>query len=351
MTLDHRAEQVLKSVVELYMANTEPVGARTLSKQPGFNLSPASLRNVMADLEEAGYLSQPHTSAGRVPSDKGYRRYVQSLIGPERLSENEKEDIRRAACGTEWGELVDLLMSVSKTLSDLSKQAGLVGLASWGGAPIKKIQFVHIEDHKILAVIVSAGGEIQNLLISSAEPVTQDSLDKMSNYFNDRFSGMSLKDIRLELLEEMKKEKDHIDMMLSMALSMAESIEERVSSVEKSNMIYLDGASNLISQTGNLVDISKIKALFKTFDEKSRLVSLLNDCFKSEGLNLIIGSESEMEELDVFSFVTHTFSGPGGSMGAVGIIGPKPMNYGRAMALVGYAAEQVSLRLAGLGER
>lgn len=345
--LDERSAKVLKAVVELCMEGSGPVGAGTLAKRYGFNLCPASIRNVMADLEKKGLLYQPHTSAGRVPSDEGYRVYARALVDQNSLPLSDMDNIRRVTHGTEWRELAELLASVSKTLSVLSLQAGLVGLASWGGEPFRKIHFVSIDEKLVMAVIVFQGGGIRNHLINTTEPFTQDALEKISNYFNHRFSGMSMGAARLGLLREIKEEKNRVDSMVSRALTMARAIEEQAA--RSDDPIYLDGASNLIDQANSNLDASRIKALFRALDEKSRLVTLMNDCLKSDEVKVIIGSETEMDELSEFSLIARPFSGQGRAIGAVGILGHKRMNYGRAIALVTYAAEQVSLKLAGQG--
>ncbi|MGK7345313.1 MAG: heat-inducible transcriptional repressor HrcA [Candidatus Nitrospinota bacterium M3_3B_026] len=344
--LDSRAERVLDAAVELHMESKEPVGAGRLAEKRDFNLCPASIRNVMADLERKGYLTQPHTSAGRTPTDKGYRYYADRLAGPVALPKRDMNDIRRAARRLTAVELADFMGAISGALSRLSLQAGLVGLASWGAAPIRKIQLVHIKDDLIMAVVVFDGGGIKNVLMNSTEAFSPGELDRMSNYFNHRFSGLSIADIRRTLLGEMKKEKNRVDELVAHALVVAEAMEARASEGE-GNSVRVEGASRLIDQLGARFDVPRIKALFDMFNEKGRLVSLVNDLLKAEGVNFIIGSESEIDELADFSFVTHTFSGAAGALGAVGIIGPKRMNYGRAVSLVTYAARQVSLRLAG----
>ncbi|MBI5814784.1 MAG: heat-inducible transcription repressor HrcA [Nitrospinae bacterium] len=344
--MDTRSAMVLKAVVEGHIASSEPVGARIISKRSEFNLSPASIRNVMAGLEESGFLEQPHTSAGRIPSDKGYRYYAQSMAGPAIPSTQEMDRIHSATHGAAWQELTDLLAAVSRALSDISSQASLVGIASISVAPVNRIRFVHIAEKRALAVMVMSGGEIRNQLIETAEPLEQDDLDKISNCFNAKFSGMTLEGVRQALMEEMRDEKARADKLLSHVLMMAELIGERVS-VDANENISLDGASNLLNLKGVTLDIAALKNLFRTLDEKSRLVSLLTSCLKPEGINLIIGSEFEMEGFSDYSMVAHRFKGHDGAMGAVGIIGPKAMDYARAMGLVLYTANQVGSRLNG----
>ncbi|MBI4667069.1 MAG: heat-inducible transcription repressor HrcA [Nitrospinae bacterium] len=345
--LDGRAAMVLKAVVESFALSGEPVGSRAISKNYGFNLCPASIRNVMADLEEGGFIFSPHTSAGREPSDKGYRYYVDALVAPTHLPENEMENIRDAAHGAQWREVAELLASVSRTLASLSRQASLIGIVSWGGSPIKKIKFVGIDDTRIMAVSVFQGGDARTQLIRACQPYTQDELDKLSNFFNDNFAGMTLDGIKRKLAEELTGDRKRVDSLMRQAAAMAALMEgEGDASTEA--FIHVDGASNLLEGGGKYsMDITGMRAVFRAFDEKSKLVSLLNRCLKGDGVSLVIGSEAGLDGFSDFTLVTHGFHSPEGAMGGVGIIGPKTLDYGRAMSLVAYAARQVTERFNG----
>ncbi|VAX17333.1 Heat-inducible transcription repressor HrcA [hydrothermal vent metagenome] len=347
--MDQRTAKVLKAAIESYIEKAEPVAARSISRNYNFNLSPASIRSVMADLEDAGFLSKPHTSAGRVPSDKGYRCYAEDLATHVGLNVAETERIRKVTFCSEAGELKEMLSAVSHALSEFTSQAGLVGLSSFASAPVKKVKFVSMEDNLVLAVIISTGGEMRNQLVRTDENFKQDDLDKLSNYFNDRFSGLALELIRKKLLAEIKKDRVRMDDLVAMALAMATELAEKTDNNEDGS-IFMDGASNLIDQHSAKLSMAEIKALLKTLDEKKRLALLLNECLISKNVNLIIGAESEIEELKDFSLITHSFSGTEGAIGAVGVIGPRPMDYGRIMALVAYAAEQISITLTGCNE-
>lgn len=342
--LNERACGVLRAVVESYIEKSEPVGAGAIVKSHGFNLSPATIRSVMAELEEAGFLSQPHTSAGRAPTDQGFRYYASNLVKPVNLSREQAQDIHRAAYSFEWLELTGLMESVSKALSTLSHQASLAGLTSLGSAPIKKAQFVHIKDRMALAVVIMANGEARHYFIKARDDISQDFLDRMTNYFNDRFSFLSLVQIRRLLYKEIQKEKNRADRMMISALAVTEEIEKQAN-CDNADKIHIEGASNLLSHLEGSGDYEIVKALFETLSEKEKLVSLLDECIKSDGISLSIGAESEIEGLSGFSVITHPFSGYGGLEGAVGIIGSKRMDYGHVMALVAYAAKSVSGRL------
>lgn len=343
--LDERSAKVLKAVVESYMKSAEPVGASAITRRYGFNLCPATIRNVMAELEDEGFLYQPRAASGRAPSDKGYRYYAVEMVTPQPLPPEEMADIHKAAHGSQWREAAELLGSLSRTLAQLSRQASLIGVTSWGAAPVRQIRFVSLNSTLVMAVIVAQGGEIQNQLLTTEEPYTQDDLDRLSNYFNARFSGLTLERIREKIKSEIAGEKHRVDALLGQALLMARLMEEK-SALGDSNAFFVDGASNLIGGAPGL-DFAGMRTLLKTFEEKGRLITLLNECLKGEGLNLVIGSELELEGFGGCSLVTHVFRSGEGTLGCVGILGPKTMDYGRVMSLVTYAASQVSVRLNG----
>ncbi len=342
--ISDRASAVLKAVVEGYIEKSEPIGAEVISSQYNFGLCAASIRNVLGDLESRGYLTQPHISAGRVPSDKGFRYYAQSLVERIELPENQARDIKRATVGDDFLELADFLGSVSRTLSNLSAQAGLAGVATSGSAPIRKVQFVKISNDMTLAVVVATNGEIQRYVIKTRDVFTQDVLDKITNYYNEKFTYLNLAQARRLLMKKLQREENCLDALRTAALEVAEKLVKQQQAAG-AGKIYLDGASNLLNNTENPADLAGIKALFAAIDEKSMLAELLDDCLKSDGIYLVIGSESEIGELADYTVVAHPFSGLSGMAGAVGIIGNKRMNYGHVMALVAYTARSVSGRL------
>lgn len=342
--LTKRAANVLRAVVEQNIKSKGPVAAKAIASQRRFDLSAASIRNVMAHLEEDGYLTKPHTSAGRAPTDSGYRYYVESLMPPMRLSVDELTELKTATHGAKWRELAELLVAASKALASLSTQAAMVGITSSGASPIKSVHFVHIHDNLSLAVVITPGGGIQNRLIPTDEKFSQDNLDKISAYVSDRFSGLSMRKIRKKLFEETLREKTRVDLLAKWALAMASAIDEQ-SDTEK--MIFVDGVPNLLNKQTHGIKLEKIKEILETLEEKRNLVHLLRELLRTEGAGLIIGAESSIDELSDFSIVSHTFTACDETMGAVGIIGPRMMNYSHAVALVSATAREISRRLAG----
>ena len=344
--LNIRTGKVLKAVIENYVESCEPVGASTLSTSEEFDLSTASIRSVMADLEAAGFLEQPHTSAGRIPSDKGYHYYASSLLEPGRLPHGQAVDILNVMDGSQWSEFTDMMESISHTLSRLSSQAGMARLATMGNAPVRKIQFVYINPHTALAVIVMVNGQLQRYVLKQKDEITRESLERMTNYFNDRFSWLSLAQTRRVLVKELQSEENQVNRELSLALYLAQILEDQASQTSK-NKIYIDGTSNLVDEKKAISDFSTVKSMLETFDEKSKLVALLDECISTEGINLLIGAETRIDGFDDCTVVAHSFNGRDGMAGAVGIVGNKRMNYSHSIALVEYTAKAVSRKLTG----
>ncbi len=344
--ISDRAASVLRAVVERYMALAEPVGAKTLAHGRKFSLSAASIRNVMQELELKGYLTAPHTSAGRIPTDKGYRYFVNSLMQPVMLSLTEIENLKNATHGSRWRDFASLLSSVSRALAELSMQTALVGFVSSNGPPVKKIHFVKIQEELVMAVIVGPGGEIRNRLIRPSGGFTQSHLDRISNYFNDRFAGMTLPGIYSMLLEETLLEKNRVDFLVKWAFQMADAMEKE-ERAQADEMVCVEGVSNLLIKEKGGPKISEVKTLLKTLDEKSRLTGFLNELLVNDGVNLVIGGESGIEELSQFSMVSHVFPACNKPLGAVCIIGPKIMDYGKIVALVSVTALEMGQRLSG----
>ena len=342
--LTQREADVLRAVVERYIKTAEPVGAKAIAEQRVFALSTASIRNTMAKLETAGYLTQPHTSAGRAPTVTGYRYYAETLMTPMRLGANELVKLRAATRGDQWREIAELLLSVSRALSSLSAQVALVGLASTGSPPIRSVHFIRIDDRLCHAVIVTCGGGIQNRLVSTADSFDQDALNKISAYYNDRFSGMSITKIRKKLFDETLREKNHVDLLAKWALGMAEAIDL---TEDSTGLVFCDGGANLLNGRTGDVEIDRVRNALKTLEEKRSLVSILSGLLKSDGVNLMFGEESDFCELSDLSIVSHTFTGQNETMGAVGIIGPKMMDYSHAAALVSVTAGEIGRRLMG----
>lgn len=339
--LDERTQNILIAVVRNFIQTADPVGSRTISKRFDFGLSPATIRNVMADLEELGFLEQPHTSAGRIPTDKAYRRYVDHLESIELPSPEDADIIAR------WytplaGDNDEVMAATSRLLSEVSHYAGVV-LSTFATSIFKRIEFVKVRDKQVLAIFVMDSANVHNKLITLDEELTQDELHKISNYLNHEFSGQPLRLIRQRVMERMNEEKAQYDELVQQAINIGAKTFDETSDTEGD--IYLGGTVNIMDQPEFSTNVTRMKDLFKAFEEKSRLIRILDHCLDEAGINVVIGTETPFQDIQDCSFVTRTYTYDDRTVGVLGVVGPKRMVYPRIMALVDYTATIVSQKL------
>jgi heat-inducible transcriptional repressor len=343
-TPDARGQAVLSAVIREHLRTGEPVGSRTISDGVAGGWSPATIRNVMGELEEAGLVEQPHTSAGRVPTDRGYRFYVDHLIGDARLSRADMSAIDRTlgAGAAEGGASGRRLMGqVSHLLSELSENVGIVVSPPPADNRLHNIEFVRLGEGRVLAVLVFTSGVVENKLIRVEEQLGQDELERAARYLNTEFSGKSLQAIRAEMLAMMGEEKALYDRLLRNAILLCERSLGGDDEADTGD-VYLDGASNIIAKP-DFGDIERLRELFKTFEAKSRLVKILNECITREpvfgDVHVVIGRENSAPQLRSCALITAPYRlGGGEAAGAIGVVGPVRMEYARMMAVVGYVA-------------
>jgi len=336
--LDERPREILKLIIRSYVNSGEPVGSRTLAKSMDWRLSPATIRNIMADLESEGYLEQPHTSAGRIPSDRGYRFYVNHLADSSKVSKSAERYINRLLSESDTPE--ELMSRASLILSTISKNVGVVIAPPMGATILKHIEFVDLSDGKILVVFVSKTGLLQRRLIRIAERYTQEELDKAGRYLVEKFSGKTLTEIRNELISLMQFEQSLFDGMLALLRTWSETVREEASS----DSIYLQGTSNILNQP-EFADVERMRMLFQMFEEKGRLVRILNECISNraqDGVTIGIGSELGVPDMRDFTLIASTYASNDRKMGFLGIIGPTRMEYERGISLVSYLGRRVS---------
>jgi len=336
--LDERTRNILMAVIHSFIHTGEPVGSRTISKRFDFGLSPATIRNIMSDLEELGFLEQPHTSAGRMPTDQGYRFYVDNLSGLEALTAEESALISQRYVPYH-GEVDEVMTATSRLLSEISRYAGVV-LHIFSITIFKRIEFVKIRGRQVVAIFVMESGMVHNKLIMLDEEMTQEELYQISNYLNQEFSGQPLRTIRQHVLDRMAEEKAQYDKLAQQALSVGAKTFGETS--EDESDIYLGGTSNIMDQPEFASNLDQMKELFKAFEEKNRLISLLDKCLDEPGVHVIIGSETPFKDIRECSFVTHTYSYDNRTLGVLGVVGPKRMVYPRIMAIVDHTANIVS---------
>lgn len=350
--LDSRAEILLAALIKEHLVTGEAVGSRVLSDRfaHGYGWSPATIRNVMAELEEAGFVDQPHTSAGRVPTDKGYRYYVDNMLGEARLSRSDLRAINElfSVNDIDPSSSPDRLMeTASHVLSALSENVGIVVSPSLGENRLKHIDFVQLPDKRILVVLVSTANIVHNKLIRVSDDFTQDELDRTARYLNSEFSGKSLLIIRSEIVELMKEEKALYDRLLQNAVLLCERSLEGVET--SGGEIYVDGASNILTKP-DFDDIERMRDLFRMFEEKSRLIKILNECVHefpySGDVHVVIGREHPTDSMRSCALITAPYQvGQNGGVGTLGVVGPMRIEYARIMAMVNYMARLIEHRL------
>jgi len=335
--LDERKRSVLLEVVNDYIQKAEPVGSRSISKIHVEKLSPATIRNVMSDLEEMGYLRQPHTSAGRIPTDQGYQFYVDQLLNPQ----NFLEELEDQTCdyGNGNPNMQEVLETACGLLSKNTNQTGLVMLPAFSHTLFKHIEFIKVASEQALAVFYSDRGVLQNKIIPLEKEMTQDQLTSISNYLNEEFSGKTIQSIRKEILFRLKNERDHYNQLMKKALDLstrlfAEDIEE--------NSLLVKGALNLLDHPEFTADLEKIKGLLNTLEEKSKLIKLLDRCLKQDGMTILIGEENLDEEMEGCSLIAQNYQKGDEKLGSLAIFGPKRMDYKKIIAIVNQTAKTVS---------
>jgi len=338
--LSKRARNILRFVVDEYIQTAGAIGSRTLSKRAGIGLSPATIRNIMHDLEELGYLKQTHVSSGRIPTERGLRFYVDSIINVRDLSEQEKATIEQYLKNQDEG-ISRLLREVSRTLSNLSHYAGLIMAPKLETIRLKHIEFVKLRDNRILIVLISQTGIVQNWLIGDEFNLDDDTLLRMTNYLNILLEGQTLFEIRQKILEEMQEEKAKVDQMMKQALVLGKTAIETSLGRQGIREVIIEGKNNILEEPA-FKDIEKMKAIFNTFEEKSRLVKLLDESLTARGVQVYIGSESQLENFSDLSLITANYDNGASVLGTLGVLGPTRMNYSKVIPVVDYTAELVS---------
>lgn len=336
--LNERERDILKSVIQHYIASGKPVGSRILSKERNQRISPATIRNIMADLEEAGYLIQPHTSAGRVPTDMGYRFYVDNLLESSCLNSLDQELINGRIFTPDSQD--NVMERISQAISHATNNVGFVISPSLGHSLLKHLELIQLGDSKILVITVSKSGLVQNRIIQIDESFTQRELDQTARFLNENYSGYSLLSIRDDILKKMKEEKALYDRFLNNVILLCDrGLIDEVA--EPDVDIYLDGASNFLGQP-EFTDTERMRSIFKTFEEKNRLVKILNQCLRARpghGVRIIIGSENSLPGLREYTLISSPLTIHDRNLGSVGILGPTRMEYAKAINTVDYVAK------------
>ena len=346
---DSRRQAVLSAIIEEHLVTGEAIGSHTVSDRfaHATGWSSATIRSVMCELEDFGLLEQPHTSAGRIPTDKGYRYYVDNMLDSTRLSKNDLRAIESIDLGHEAKARPDRLMEkASHVLSELSENVGIVVWPSLAENRLKNIRFVRLPDNRILVVLVSTTNIIHDKVIRLDEEFSQDELDRTARYLNAEFGGKSLLAIRAEIIALMKEEKALYDTVLRNAMLLCErSLPDED---EAAAEVYLDGASNILGKP-EFASAERMRELFRTFEEKSRLVKILNECVSGDltggEVKVLIGRENVASSMKRCAVITTSYRVGGDVLGALGVVGPMRIEYGRMMAVVNYLARFIERAL------
>jgi heat-inducible transcriptional repressor len=338
--LSDRTRRILATLVRSYIETGEPVASATLAARAGLNLSSATVRNVLAQLEEMGYVWQPHTSAGRVPTDAGYRAYVDMLLEGRRMKDASAVEARLRQEAGDAPLMDDLLSSTSHVLSEASKGVGFAIAPPNAGSIFQHIEFVPISGSRILVVLVTSGNQVQQKTVDIGEPVGASELVQAANFLNAEFGGRTLDEVRAGVVERIKEERSLYDQLLGLALRLAST---SFQNLDRPTAVYIDGASTLIEEVVQVSGISAntLKTLWRMVEEKQRLVRMLTEYIDGPGLTVVIGAEHNDPELRPLSLIAATYF-DGRSNGTVGIIGPTRMRYSKAISAVDIAAIAVA---------
>jgi heat-inducible transcriptional repressor len=326
--LDPRAAELLKLLVERYIRDGQPVSSRALARAGGMALSPATIRNVLSDLDELGFVSSPHTSAGRVPTTRGYRYFVDTLLAPEPLSDAERERIADDLLAGERSP-EGLLQAASELLSRLTTMAGVVTVPRRNLAVLRRIEFLPLSDCRVLAILVVNEREVQNRIIAVDRDYGAAELERMANAINQHFAGRDLLSLRQALMADVQATRVQVNQTLSRAAQLADQAMQHGNEGD----YVLAGGANLMGFQ-ELADVQRLRSLFDALDRKRELLELFDQCLTATGMQIFIGDESGYRVLDECSVVTAPYTVSGRVAGVLGVIGPTRMAYSRIIPLV-----------------
>ncbi|MCB1894814.1 MAG: heat-inducible transcriptional repressor HrcA [Rhodocyclaceae bacterium] len=335
--LDNRSQILLKTLIERYIAEGQPIGSRALSRVSGLELSPATIRNVMSDLEEAGFIASPHTSAGRIPTARGYRFFVDSLLTVQPLAKTRVLELEGQLQRDQPQRVIN---SASHLLSDLTRFAGVVVSPRKQNSRIRQIEFISLSPQRILLIIVTTAGDVQNRVIMTRRAYTASELVEAANFLNEHYAGRDFVQIRELLKAELQKL--HSDVSELMTAAMAAGSE---AFSENPDDCILSGENNLLDSEDLSSNIAQLRELFRLFEQKTSLMQLLDLSHEAEGVQIFIGGESGIEPLDGCSVISAPYEVDGRIVGSVGVIGPTRMAYERVIPIVDITARLLSSAL------
>jgi heat-inducible transcriptional repressor len=339
--LTDRARHLLKVLVERYIRDGQPVGSRTLSRDSGLELSPATIRNVMSDLEDMGLVAAPHTSAGRVPTPKGFRLFVDALLKVRPMSEGEIRRLQTEIESVKSGD-GDVVGSASTLLSALTRMAGVVTVPRRAQSSLRQIEFLPLSDNRVLAILVIDEKEVQNRILHMDRDYAAEELRQAANYLNSQFAGQSLASVRAKLLKELASTRETMNSMMLGAIQMAHQAFEAAD--EPGHGFVLAGETNLM-QFAELSNVERLRSLFEAFARQRDILHLLDRCLAAESLQIFIGEESGYRILESVSVVASPYYVGEEVVGVLGVIGPTRMAYDRIIPIVDITARLLGAAL------
>jgi len=339
VVLSTRDQEILRDVVRTYILSGAPVSSRSVARQSDLGVSAATIRNAMADLEELGYLEQPHSSAGRVPSRSGFHFYIDTLMEARDLAPEERRRIEGELASSVGGG-GQLMSTTSQLLSKLSGQIGVVLAPAFGETVLEAVDFVPLSGRRVLCVVVSKAGFVEHKLIEADEELAREELVRISNYLTENFRGQTLRTIRERLLGLMREERAQVDRLLGRVIVLA----SRGLDTGDGPELRVEGTSSLLAQS-EVSDVERVRRLLDTFSERRRLVELLGQCVEGGGVRVLIGEDSEVTSDLGIGLIARPYSGDGEVRGTLGIIGPTRMPYERLIPLVDFLGEALTRAL------
>jgi len=329
-----RAQHLLRALIQRYIRDGQPVGSRTLSKDPSLDLSPATIRNVMSDLEDMGMVSAPHTSAGRVPTPKGYRLFVDTLVRYRQPKDGDIDELR-----TQIQRKVDdegaLVSSVSNLLSDFTNLAGVVTVPHAQHAALRQIEFLPLSENRILAILVINDREVQNRILHTDKDYTASELQQAANFINEHYAGEELSQVRVRIVEDLDQTRNSMNQAMHDIIAVAQSAMKEAP--QSRGEFVLAGETNLMG-FAELSDVDTLRRLFDAFSRKRHILDLLDRSINANGVQVFIGAESGYEMLDDCSIVTAPYHLDDDTVGVLGVIGPTRMAYDRVVPIVDITA-------------
>jgi heat-inducible transcriptional repressor len=335
--LNDRAQALLKTLVERYIAEGQPVGSRALSKYSGLELSPASIRNVMADLEEMGFITSPHTSAGRVPTARGYRLFVDTLLTVRPLAEIE---INQLEGQIDAGSVERIVSSASHLLSELTNFAGVVSAPKHRSAVFRHLEFLHLAEKRVLVIIVTPEGDVQNRILFTDRTYSAAELTEATNFVNQNYSGLQFEEIRMRIRSELQQLRSDMTHLMTAALEIGSQ-----AASDPSDSVVISGERHLLEVEDLSSNMARLRQLFSLFEKKTELLRLLDMSSRANGVQIFIGNESGLVSLDECSVVTAPYEVNGQVVGTVGVIGPTRMAYERIIPIVDITAKLLTSAL------